>query len=168
MIPTSTFPSGTIVPTALEITVPTPALVKTAPKEANNIGSILKGPTVPNMSAASSKKVVGRLSLEKNIKISIATNTPTPTPTNAPSFVNSANKIARTPILNAGIKIFIPNLSDIFSIYCFEGKRLSPLLTFCAIAGIVIAKIKIPLTSAGIQRPPAMTTPKIIQKNAEP
>lgn len=55
MMPMFTFPSGTIVPTALEITVPTPALVNTAPREAKSIGNMLNGPTVPSISAASSK-----------------------------------------------------------------------------------------------------------------
>ena len=100
--------------------------------------------------------------------ITIAAKTPTPTPTNAPSLVKSANKIAKIPILNAGIKIFIPNLSDIFSMYCLEGKRLSPLLTFFAIAGTVMAKIKRPLTIAGNHLPPAITIPNTVQKKAEP
>ena len=163
-----TFPSGTIVPTALEITVPTPALVNTAPREAKSMGNILNGPTVPSISAASSKNVLGRLSREKNIKISIAAKTPTPTPTKAPKLVNKANKIAKTPILKAGINIFIPSLSDIFSIYAFDGSRLSPLLTLLAIAGMVIAKIKPPFTIAGSHLPPAITTPKTVQKKAEP
>lgn len=94
----------------------------------------------------------------------MAAKTPTPTPTKAPKLVNRANKIAKTPILKAGIKIFIPSLSDIFSIYSFDGSRLSPLLTFLAIAGMVIAKIKPPFTIAGSHLPPAITTPKTVQK----
>ena len=79
-----TFPAGTTALTPFEIISPTPALVKTAPKQANSIGNVLRGPTVSNISAASSKNTFGVLFLEKNIMMKIATKTPTPTPTKAP------------------------------------------------------------------------------------
>ena len=106
-----TLPAGIIFSTYPAMTSPTPAAVKIAPKQANNIGNIHKGPTVDNKRSESFKNTAGLFSLDITIKISAATTTPTPTPTRALISVNNAKIIANTPIQSAGMNTFIPFFS---------------------------------------------------------
>ena len=95
----------------------------------------------------------------------IATKIPAPIPTNAPrSGRNKAKLIAPPPIASAGMKIFIPTLLYVFSTVSSEGAVIFPIFTFPKIAGTHIIKIRIPSTTAGIQRPNASTTPRTHQK----
>ena len=114
MMPMFTFPSGTIVPTALEITVPTPALVNTAPREAKALATCLTALLCPAYLLHHLKMYLVDYLEKRTSRLAWLQKHRRPRRLKAPKLVNRANKIAKTPILKAGIKIFIPSLSDIF------------------------------------------------------
>src|SRR5664279_1904254 len=112
------------------MTGPTPAAVNIAPSEASNIGNMDSGPTMSRRCLESSKNTFGVLSLEKTIRMIIATTTPTPTPTRALIFVKMAKMIAPTPIIKVGIKILYPILSDAALVYSFDAEVSVPCLLY--------------------------------------
>ena len=169
IIPAFTLPSGITPPTRPAITPPTPASVKTAPRLARSIGSILKGPTVERRRSESLRKTPGRFSLERSISIKTDTTMPAPTPTIAPRSGRKTAKImAKTPMDRAGIKIFIPMVRYFSLVYSSVSGSTFPIFTFFRMAGMVIRIISAPFIAGGIQRPNASTAPRAHQNSPVP
>ena len=113
-IPAFTLPSGMMWLTRSEITSPTPAAVKTEPRQASSMGSMDRGPTVDSMRSESFRKVEGLLSRFMIISRMMATRTPRATPFRADRPMPMpvmAQRTASMPMLRVGTKIFMPIFS---------------------------------------------------------
>ena len=169
MKPILTFPFGTTFSTICAITSPTPAAVKTPPRQPSSCGSILSGPVRERKRSESFRKTCGLFSFESYATRKImATRTPSVIAIMELILENREKARENTATQNAGTKIFIPIFLNCASVCAFSGAFVFPTFTFLKIGGRHIIITRTPETLAGSQVPSAVTIPNEHQKMAVP